>query len=219
MGEWISLLLEWDYFLFGWINQSFTHPALDPFFLKITALHKDPAFKFFVFPALVVWGAWVYRLKFLKWVLALGIVIGVTDAFNYRVLKALSQRARPAFTPQVEAVVRTEKSPSDPSLPSNHAANMFAGAAVLSVVMPHLRLVLFAFAFFVAYSRPYLGVHFPFDVLLGAFVGFCIARILTRQVFQRFNWWEFPAKNSADSGRSQSSLDPLKVTPPEAPHR
>lgn len=189
-----DVLLYWDYKIFGWINQVATSAFLDPFFTTMTDLHRFLVFKALVFPALFGWGLWTYRRRFLKWILALAIVVGVTDAFNYRVLKSISQRSRPAFDPAVEAIVRLEKSPSDPSFPSNHAANNFAGAVVLSAVMPHLRIILYTIAFLVAYSRPYVGVHFPLDVFVGAIVGICIARILIVHIFRRFQWWEFPPK-------------------------
>src|SRR5690606_13636030 len=129
---------------------------------------------------------------FLKWILAIGIAIGVTDAFNYRVLKKLSQRSRPPHSQDFRHTLRLKNSPSDPSFPSNHAANMFASATVLAAAIPHLGWAAWLLAFLVAYSRPYVGVHFPLDVIFGALVGFCLARILTRQIFCRFSWWEFP---------------------------
>lgn len=188
----MNFLIYWDIQVFQWINQTATSPFLDPFFTTITDLHRFTVFKFLVFPSLLLFGLWKYRLRFLKWILALAMVVGATDAFNYRVLKSLSQRSRPAFTPGSEAIVKLEKSPSDPSFPSNHAANNFAGATLLAQVIPQLAWVWYLIAFLVAYSRPYVGVHFPMDVLVGGLVGVCIARILIVHIFRRYSWWEFP---------------------------
>ncbi len=200
MQEVVQALIEFDHAVFRLINQTWHVAWLDSFFLSISDLHKIAAFKLFVFPALLVLGVYKYRVLFLKWMLALGLTIAVTDAFNYRVLKAQGQRARPAFVPSAGAVLRTEKSPTDPSFPSNHAINTMAGATVLSAVMPALSPILFLIAALVAYSRPYLGLHFPLDVLVGALLGFCIARILIRQVFRRISWFGFPQKATEHDG-------------------
>jgi undecaprenyl-diphosphatase len=57
------------------------------------------------------------------------------------------------------------------AMPSNHASNMFAIAGVVGTLLPPWRWVMFPLAAAVAYSRVYLGVHYPADVLVGAAVG------------------------------------------------
>ena len=57
------------------------------------------------------------------------------------------------------------------SIPSLHAANFFAMAAVGSAGLPALAPVLYAVAVGVAWSRMYVGVHWPGDVLAGALWG------------------------------------------------
>ena len=60
------------------------------------------------------------------------------------------------------------------SFPSGHAATSFAGAVVLAYVFRRgLLFVLLALA--IAYSRVYLGVHYPSDVLVGAALGAAVA--------------------------------------------
>jgi undecaprenyl-diphosphatase len=197
MASLAQILIGLDHQLFVLVNQTLASSWLDPFFVVLTNFHKLPLAKFFLFPVLILGGVFRYRWKFLKWILALSLVIAATDAFNYRVLKKISQRARPILVPEVHAVVRTPPSPKDPSFPSNHAVNITAAATLLSLVIPALRPVFFLIAALVIYSRPYVGVHFPLDVLMGSLVGFCIARIMIRQIFQRFAWWEFPPKKTS----------------------
>ncbi len=64
--------------------------------------------------------------------------------------------------------------------PSCHAANTFALATFISLVLPTLRLSVFMFgwALLSCYSRIYLGVHYPGDLLSGAILGSCIAAVL-----------------------------------------
>lgn len=57
--------------------------------------------------------------------------------------------------------------------PSCHAANSFALASFLTLLFANRKLSLFIFAWAVlnSYSRVYLGVHYPGDLLVGAIIG------------------------------------------------
>jgi len=70
--------------------------------------------------------------------------------------------------------------PGDASFPSGHSANAFAGAAVLTRVAPAGAVVWWTLAVAIAFSRVYLGVHFPLDVIGGAAVGAASAWIALR---------------------------------------
>ncbi len=64
--------------------------------------------------------------------------------------------------------------PVTSSFPSGHATVAFACATVLALAVPRLRWPLFALATLIAFSRIYVGVHFPLDVLAGAALGVLI---------------------------------------------
>jgi len=68
------------------------------------------------------------------------------------------------------------------SFPSAHAATSFAGALVLSRWVPGRWPILFGLALAIAYSRVYVGVHYPGDVLGGAALGLVVAIALPRLV-------------------------------------
>lgn len=68
--------------------------------------------------------------------------------------------------------------PSSHSFPSGHAATAFAGATVLSRLAPRAAPAFALLALAVAYSRLYVGVHFPLDVAAGAAVGAATALLL-----------------------------------------
>lgn len=89
------------------------------------------------------------------------------------VLKNLFQRPRPFETlPGVELLVQP---PGSFSFPSGHSANAFAAGLVLARKVPALACPAFIVAVLMAFSRVYVGVHYPLDVLCGALVGIACA--------------------------------------------
>jgi undecaprenyl-diphosphatase len=93
------------------------------------------------------------------------------------VLKAAIPRSRPHLDPLID-VPRTH------SFPSGHATTSFACATVLAAAVPRLGIPLYLLAAAVAWSRVYVGVHWPSDVLAGAVlgtgVGILVLRVLPR---------------------------------------
>ncbi len=67
--------------------------------------------------------------------------------------------------------------PNDPSFPSGHTTMAFAGATVLTYFRPRLAPVFFLLAAAIGFSRVYVGVHYPLDVLGGAALG-CLVGLL-----------------------------------------
>lgn len=64
------------------------------------------------------------------------------------------------------------------SLPSGHAATSFAGAAVLAYLFPRALPWLIILAVAIGFSRVYVGVHYPFDVLAGAVLGASVGTLV-----------------------------------------
>jgi undecaprenyl-diphosphatase len=65
------------------------------------------------------------------------------------------------------------------SFPSGHAATSFAGAAMLMRYLAGRWLVLFGLAAAIGFSRVYVGVHYPSDVVGGALLGLLAAAVVT----------------------------------------
>ena len=87
------------------------------------------------------------------------------------VIKQAVRRARPVLEEELPALTPVL---SGRSYPSAHASTSFAGARALAAAgMPGPPLHAVAFA--MALSRPYLGVHYPSDILAGAAYGTVVA--------------------------------------------
>ena len=96
------------------------------------------------------------------------VAIGV----NYLV-KLLVRRPRPVL----EGLPPLGGAPSSLSFPSAHATSSFAVATAMARVEP-LGAMAFVLAFALALGRPYLGMHYPSDVLAGAVLGVALGLIV-----------------------------------------
>jgi len=114
---------------------------------------------------------------------ALGVVLAIVDRSNREawlicaalgpiaiglnyVVKAIVRRPRPVL----EGLPPLGGAPSSLSFPSAHATSSFAVATAMTRVEP-LAALAFLLAFALALGRPYLGMHYPSDVLAGAVLG------------------------------------------------
>jgi undecaprenyl-diphosphatase len=103
------------------------------------------------------------------------LVLGITlsDQVCNSVFKPLVGRIRPCnVLENVHLLINCTKSFS---FPSSHATNIFTGMILFSYVYPRLKIALLSIAALVAYSRIYVGVHYPFDVVAGIALGITCA--------------------------------------------
>ena len=127
----------------------------------------------------VFWAGCALMLCCFKKTRATGVLMLTALAATYLIgtlgLKNLFARARPcAVFPQKTFLF----CPNGPSFPSGHAFSSFAAAGVLFFRREKGAVFALVLAFLIAFSRVYLYVHFPTDVLTGGVMGFLGARIL-----------------------------------------
>jgi membrane-associated phospholipid phosphatase len=106
--------------------------------------------------------------------------LGLSSAFANLVAKPLTTRRRPEREELEELARRHVPMPRTSSFPSGHAASALAFATGVGQVEPRLSAPLRALATLVGYSRVHTGVHYPADVLAGAFIGVSAAEVLAR---------------------------------------
>lgn len=164
-------------------------------FLSINGSYSDFTDAFFaLFTGMITWIPFYLLMLYLIfrkynqygfWVLiAIVIAIVLSDQLSVLV-KDMVQRYRPSHEPLLAGKVHLPIGPGGEfGFISSHAANTFAFAFLLGNLSKNrnLFLMLFGWALVTAYSRIYVGVHYPLDVLagglLGAFIGWSIYRLL-----------------------------------------
>lgn len=165
-----GLLQAVDERLFGLINRSLANPLGDAILPRLN--HAAPFIPIAILGLIGLAYCNSRRLWLLAGCLVLGVALG--DALIFNPLKHQIARPRPAA---VLTDVRTLASGAagGKSFPSSHTANAFLVAAVLAGMFPGRRTAFLAVAAVIGFSRIYVGVHYPSDVvgsgLLGWFLG------------------------------------------------
>lgn len=172
----IETLLQWDKGLFLVLN-SFHNEFWDVVMFNISN-------KFMWIPLYLLFFYWVIRFykKEAVWIiLSLMVVIAVSDLVSVHGFKNVFLRLRPCHDPQLAGLVHIvrDKCGGQYGFYSSHATNHFAVAVFFALVFNgrflYFTPLILLWAAIIAYSRIYLGVHFPLDVLAGSVMGSLIA--------------------------------------------
>ncbi|MEY3982723.1 MAG: hypothetical protein RL160_280, partial [Bacteroidota bacterium] len=106
---------------------------------------------------------------------------GLSDSISSRIFKPGFKRERPFLNEQLHARLPNGPAGSKYGFVSSHASNVFAIYTLSLLMLGYRRgkaAALLAVAGLVAYSRVYLGVHYPMDVLVGGVFGASLAYAL-----------------------------------------
>lgn len=181
--------------------------ALDiKFFLTLNGCHNaffDPIMywvsnKLFWIPLYLIIAILIirfYKLKSIYLFLGIGVLITLADQLSSGLIKPWVERLRPSHNPDLQGLVHL--SAAGPGgmygFVSSHAANTFALFLFLSLVLSKkfswLKYILAFWATLTSYSRIYVGVHYPGDVLAGALLGSLLGILLAWILLK---WLHFP---------------------------
>lgn len=180
----MDTLLLWDKELFLWLN-NLGSSTFDTLWMTITDKRYTIAF-YVVLTAIC--SKWLGLKNTLWLLLTAGLLITFTDQIT-NAFKNGFMRLRPCHEPELEGLMRRVKPSCGGrySYFSGHASNSFAMATIFITLFAKRfksMYALFVVAALVAYSRIYIGVHYPLDVisgaLFGAFGGWLFAKIYLR---------------------------------------
>lgn len=167
----LDILYKIDVWFLYFINHSLSNNLFNKLFPFITEVKNWYIAYIILFLILIIRGGRIGRIA----AIVLILLVVTTDQFSSFFLKNLFSRVRPCNVfPDLNILVTCTESFS---FPSSHAVNNFAAAMFFSKIFPKLKWSFFAVSSLIAFSLPYVGVHYPSDVVGGALIGMAFGYI------------------------------------------
>ncbi|TAF63394.1 MAG: phosphatase PAP2 family protein [Cytophagales bacterium] len=182
----LDLFLEQDTALFLLLN------GLHHQYLDVLMVYISSTTLWIPLYVALLYGLYKQLNNFKHWaIISLLIILSVlvADQITSSLMKPYFKRLRPSHTTSLESKIHlvNQYKGGKYGFASSHAANSFAIATFLYLLMgSRIGFGLFIWAFLVSYSRIYLGVHYPLDILFGSLVGIFSATLLFRFVPNKF---------------------------------
>jgi undecaprenyl-diphosphatase len=167
--------MVWELKFMEWASGWWSSSVLDQVIPWVTHLGSHVAVIIFLIFCLIF-------IKKRKTFLYLLLLYGIQSGVVYG-LKFLINRKRPLVF--LETLSKLSQGPGeilDPSFPSAHALLAFMMATLLATWFPRYRIIFYIAAGFIGWTRIYLGLHFPTDVIAGGLLGYGITRLFLNRM-------------------------------------
>lgn len=178
----------YDTWLLTHINQDWSNSLLD----TVLPYLRETKFWIPLYLFLLLFVTINFKSKGVWWILGFILVAATSDIISSQLIKNNIMRVRPCRDVDVMNQIRffVNYCPQSSSFTSSHATSHFAQAMfaflTLRPVIRRWAWLFFPWAFIIAYTQVYVGVHYPFDVicgsLLGCGIGFALAKLFHNRV-------------------------------------
>ena len=169
----IDKIVEIDKQVMVFLNKTISNPIFDIIMPIITNQNFLVFSGLLVLGYLAIYGGKRGRIT----IVVLLIAVSASDAICFQIIKPWVGRLRPSYE-FYEYINLLVSKGGKYSFPSNHASNSFVFATVLSYFYDKRNSLLFLLASTIAFSRIYVGVHYPLDIVFGSIIGYVISWII-----------------------------------------
>jgi undecaprenyl-diphosphatase len=187
--------MAWDEHTFRVLNEDWVNPTLDRFMPFIT---NGSNYNVPLLAAAIIL-IFIGRLRGVRFVVLAILSVVIADAIGTYVFKHSLLRPRPCMA--LEDIRLLVGCTNLPSFPSNHAVNSSVLATLAILYKPWCWLPAAALVLFIGFSRIYVGVHYPLDILGGCVLGVVVALALS--AIMTYIW---PESSGPDEGRRLFSI-------------
>jgi len=171
--------MNYEFGVLDFIQTNLTNPIMDKIMIILTYLGSLGAV--WIFIALMLIMSPKYRKNGIALVASLIMCLLIGNL----ILKPLIGRIRPCdVNVAVQLLINR---PLDASFPSGHAMSSFAAATTIFYLNKKMGAGAFLLAGAISFSRMYLYVHYPTDIVAGALIGIAIAVVCKVIVFNHYN--------------------------------
>ena len=187
----IEEILKLDSKLFLYLNNLGT-PEFDSFWATLSKIEAN--ILMYLFLICLFFYVQKIRPKFLNvfyLIFVIALMITITDQ-GANFFKDSFQRLRPCYNESIKDTLRLVKENCGGKYGffSAHASNSFSLAIFFGLLFKnrirYIILITIIYASLISYSRIYLGVHFPIDIIIGSSFGLCIGFIMYSFVYLKF---------------------------------